>query len=183
MADLDGWDLEAYRDFLRNRARSLSLNPRLRRRFDESDVVQDTMLQAIRTKSDCNDKEKRLAWLAAIQNNVIIDKIREHEAQQRDLGREEDLRAAVHETTVSWDRRLAATGESPAKLAENEDEFLRAMSALRKLPPPQGDVILLKEYNGLRSSEIAESLNLASVGSVSGHYSRGIKALRKMLEE
>ena len=47
MAGLEKWDFEQFRKELRLRADFLIRDPRLHGRFDESDLVQETLLKAI----------------------------------------------------------------------------------------------------------------------------------------
>jgi DNA-directed RNA polymerase specialized sigma24 family protein len=90
MAALDGWDLERYRTYLRARARLLWLDRRVRLRFDESDLVQETLLRAAASDEPCRGQSdaERIAWLERIQDRVLIDKDREHHAEKRDVKRE-----------------------------------------------------------------------------------------------
>jgi len=53
MHDAPEWLSERHRALLRLRARHLQLDPRLRRRFDESDLVQETLLRAHANRDQC----------------------------------------------------------------------------------------------------------------------------------
>src|SRR5260370_29991824 len=97
MVSLDGWDLNRYRAYLRSGTRLLWLDRRVRVRFDESDLVQETLLRAAASAEPVRGKtdRERINWLERIQDRVLIDKDREHHADKRDVSREKDLARAL----------------------------------------------------------------------------------------
>jgi len=82
------WDLDRYRPLLRLQIRQMQLDPRLQRRFDSSDLVQETLLRAQgnlprfrgQTEADL------VKWLQEILANVVTDEVRKARARKRDLG-------------------------------------------------------------------------------------------------
>ena len=85
MSLLDGWDLDQYRAALRRRAGTLRIDPRVQVRFDESDLVQETLMKAVQAdQSPCKgtSHDERIAWLFAIQENLLLDKYDEQFAQK-----------------------------------------------------------------------------------------------------
>ncbi len=58
----------------------------------------------------------------------------------------------------------------------------RVLSAIRKLPKNQSNVILLRYYLDLSEGEIADTLGIAR-GSVKSHAHRGLKRLRSVLAD
>jgi len=184
MALLDGWDLERYRAYLRTRARLLGLDRRVRARIDESDLVQETLLKAAASAEPCRghtDRE-RIAWLERIQDNVIIDKEREHHADKRDVKREQDLQQALASSTAHWEGNLAGRGLPPSEQAERHDLFLYAMSALQQLSADQRDAVLAVHVLQLTTEEAAQRLGI-TVGTVAGLYRRGMERLRQLLKD
>src|SRR5205823_5978097 len=103
MPPLDGWDLKQYRACLKKRAADLLGDKRVRIRFDESDLVQETLQRAAQ-KADTyrggDQDPERLAWLEKIQDNLVIDLHRAHHADKRDLDRERDLREALRQSSL-----------------------------------------------------------------------------------
>jgi RNA polymerase sigma-70 factor (sigma-E family) len=74
--------------------------------------------------------------------------------------------------------------DAPAadELAELHGERDRVLALVRRLPPRQRQVLVLRYYLDQDEREIAEVLGI-SRGSVKQHASRGLRALREGLEE
>ncbi len=96
------------------------------------------------------------------------------------------VRRAMVTTYTSWWRRKRPVEDlvggildhSGATLSDALDAQLDVLSALKKLPPQQRAVVVLRYYEDLTELETARALN-CSVGTVKQHHSRAIKALRK----
>jgi RNA polymerase sigma-70 factor (subfamily 1) len=183
MASLDGWDLEQYRAYLRVRARRLRLDPRLKARFDESDLVQEVLLRAQTSATPCAGPSHRLrlAYLDQAFDWVFADHLREHHAGIRDVDREQAVRQALDESTAAHRLEPADSGASPSEQAAHREEFLRAMTAVDRLPEAERDVIILIYLQGLSIQEAAERLGKTK-GQVAGLYQRGTHRLRALLK-
>lgn len=70
----------------------------------------------------------------------------------------------------------------PEEIAMRSEEDARVMSALRRLPRRQQEVLVLRYYADASEAEIADALGI-SRGAVKSHASRGAAALRVLLEE
>ena len=106
------WDPGSYRELLQVMARRLQLDPRLKRRFDSSDLVQETLLKAhraieaqtFRWQSDA----AMAAWLRTILANTMTDAARKFAAGARDVYRERSLEASLEESSARLEAWLAA---------------------------------------------------------------------------
>src|SRR5262249_60531229 len=78
--DARGPDLERFRTYLGLLAR-LQLDPRLRGLLDPSDLVQQTLLRAHRSREQCRGttEEQYAAWLRAILADELADAVRRFE--------------------------------------------------------------------------------------------------------
>lgn len=96
------------------------------------------------------------------------------------------VRRMISNEYLSWRRRWARVvphaevGATEAAGGDHVDAYAErdALAApLRRLPPRQRAVLVLRYYAGLSDSEIAAELGCAS-GTVRGHASRALAALR-----
>lgn len=71
-----------------------------------------------------------------------------------------------------------ATADDPALLADRD----QALGLLRRLPPRQRAVLVLRHYEGLPDAEIADLLG-CSAGTVRSNAHRGLATLRGLLAE
>jgi RNA polymerase sigma-70 factor (sigma-E family) len=96
-------------------------------------------------------------------------------------------RAMVHSHT-SWWRRARREMPLPDwydrsdSAADGFEERERTMAALRRLPPRQRAVIVLRYYEDLSEAEIADVLG-CSAGTVKSHASRALRTLETLLSE
>jgi RNA polymerase sigma-70 factor (ECF subfamily) len=186
MADLTGWDVERYRALLRAQATKLRIDPRVRVRVDESDLVQKTFERACDpATAPCRGESdgERLQWLLAIERNLLFDAYDFEQARRRDARRdrrEQDLRAladALDDSTVAWEGVLPpAAGPPPSEVAARREELDRLTLLLDRLPPREREVMLLRHREGLGIAAIAERLNLTE-GAVSGLLRRATERL------
>src|SRR5262249_49478500 len=140
----------------------------LRAKFDPSDVVQQTMLEAIRAWPQFRGKspEELAAWLRQILARVLAHEFRSLKAtRKRDIGREISLDAALAHSSRKLGDALAASGTSPSALADRHERVLILAEALARLPDDYREVILLRNLQGLSHESIAEQMG-RGVGAV-----------------
>ena len=180
---LEGWgDLTPYLAYLKNRARSLNLDPRMSARFRESDLVQECFLKAQASEVPCQGTSirQRMAYLDKTFDNVFNDLLREHHAQIRDIDREQAIAKVLNESTAEYRLEPADKGASPSEQAAKSEEFLRAMAAIDQLQEYEQKMILLTYLQGLSVNEAAERLGITR-GQAAGFYGRGTTRLCALL--
>jgi RNA polymerase sigma-70 factor (ECF subfamily) len=184
MAGPGEWHPERYRDLLCVLARQIQMDPRLRRRFDTSDLVQETLLKATQNLDQFRGgtEAELVGWLQGIFQNALADAIRHARAQKRDVAQEETLAAVVHDSSARLHNWLAAPDSSPSERAQREEQLLRLAAALAQLPADQRDVVLLRDSLDTPIRAIAEQLG-RSEKSVAGLLLRGRRRLRELLQE
>src|SRR5260370_39991800 len=101
MAPPNGWQLERYRALLRLRARQLHFDPRLKRRFDSSDLVQETLLKAHKNLHQFRGQTEAelVKWLQEILAHVLADQGRTARTGKRNLNLERSLERGEAETS------------------------------------------------------------------------------------
>src|SRR5690348_4655865 len=177
------WELERYRNYLRLLAR-LQLDPRLRGKLDPSDLVQQTLLQAHQMQGQFRGttEAEQAAWLRQILVRTMANAVRDLGRLKRDVGRERSLEAAIEESSLRLEAWLASEQSSPSVRAEKNEQLLRLAEALEQLPEAQREAVELHHLRGLSLAELAGQLG-RSEGAVAGLLHRGIKRLRKLLQD
>jgi RNA polymerase sigma-70 factor, ECF subfamily len=173
--------LEAFRNYLELLAR-IRLDPRLRGKLDPADLVQQTLLRAIEAQGRFRgDDACRAAWLRTILARVMIDAVRKY-GRPRGGERERSLEAALERSSARLEAFLAADLTSPSGRAVRNERLLRLADALARLPEDQRRAVELRHLQGLPLAETAMRME-RSVDAVVGLIHRGLRALRRDLEE
>jgi RNA polymerase sigma factor (sigma-70 family) len=177
-----GWDVEALRNVLRARAATLHRDRRVKVRFDESDLVNETFLKAARTESFPNDLDspaKQLAWLMAVQGNLLCDMLDHEHTAKKDVRREQDeegLRQALHDSSVAHGAMLPAQGPRPDEVAERQELLQAALSAMTE---DEQQIVKLKMENRT-FDEIAQLTGRGGPEVARIYYAALKKAKQKM---
>jgi RNA polymerase sigma-70 factor (ECF subfamily) len=177
------WRPERYRALLSLLARQLHLDPRLKRHFDASDLVQETLLKAHKNLHQFrgNTEAEMVKWLQEILANALADQIRKLKTGKRNWNMEKPLEEIVAESSARLDAILAAKQPSPSQEAQRKELLLRIAEALEKLPEDQRDVVMLRDLMGQPVAQIAQQLGRTE-RSVAGLLLRGRQKLRELLE-
>lgn len=140
----------------------------LRSREEAEDAMQVTFLQAFRALRRGVVPQHELAWLGTIADNVCRSRVR---AAMRNTRREASVEQEVR------------CSESSVAIDEGAGEELAALKrALRRLPETQRRAILLREWAGMSTREIALELE-TSVTAVDMLLHRARRALSVALGE
>jgi RNA polymerase sigma-70 factor (ECF subfamily) len=184
VAESSTWRLERYRPLLRLQLRQMQLDPRLQRRFDASDLVQEALLRAHQSLLDFRgDSEAALVkWLEQILANVLTDAVRRERAQKRDVALEQSLDAALEESSARLADYLAGGDVSPVEQAERQEELLRLAAAMDRLPDDYRDVIIQRDLMDVPIAAIAERMGRTGK-AVAGLLVRARRKLRELLAE
>ena len=139
------------------------IGPGLRAKLEVEDVVQETILRALRSieSFEWRGDESFLRWLAGIAEHIL-----------RDQADRERLRRAV-----ALESDVAGEGTSPSVAARREERFSRLEQAIEVLPPEYREVILLARVEGLPVQKIAERLGMTP-NAVSQRLWRALRKLR-----
>jgi RNA polymerase sigma-70 factor (ECF subfamily) len=179
--DASGKDLEGFRNYLELLAR-VRLDPRLRGKLDPADLVQQTLLRAVAAQDRFRGSDAgRASWLRTILARVMIDAVRKF-GRPGGGERERSLEAALEHSSARLEAFLAADLTSPSGRAERNERLLRLADALARLPDDQRRAVELRHLQGLPLAEIGETMG-RSVDAVVGMIHRGLRALRRDLEE
>jgi RNA polymerase sigma-70 factor (ECF subfamily) len=174
-----------YRDRLK-RMVHLRLNRRLQGRVDDSDVLQEAYLDVSRRLPEylANPTLPFFLWLRHLAGLKLAEVHRRHLGTQlRDADREVTLhRGGLPEAdSVSLANQLLGKLTTPSQAAIKAETRLFVQEALNSMDPVDREVLALKHFEQLSTSEIAQVLGLSKAGAGS-RYLRAIKRLREILE-
>ncbi len=171
-----------FRGYLKTVA-ELQLAPGLRAKMDASDVVQQTMLQAVQAHDRFvgESDPERAAWLRKILLRNLAHSVRGFVTGKRDLGRERAVGGAADETTIRLEQIVVAEQSSPSMRAMRNERWERLVDALGRLPEAQQDVLGWYYLEDASLAEIGSRLT-KSPGAVAGLLKRGLRRLREMLD-
>jgi RNA polymerase sigma-70 factor (ECF subfamily) len=170
-ADALGRLLESYRPYLRVLVRPFH-EGRLQARLDDSDLIQDALLQAHRGFASFagTTAAEFTGWLRQIVLRTAGQRVRAHSgAVLRDVAREQSGAALAD---------LPADGETPAARAVRHEEAARVAEALARLPDDMQQVLLLRLMDGLPYAVVAERLG-RSEGAARVLFTRAVRRLRQ----
>src|SRR5207302_6051490 len=114
-AGKNGATLERFRAYLRLLAR-MQMGPRLQGKLDPSDLVQQTLLQALRALDRFRGRSdaELAAWLRQILAHKLTNAARELGRAKRDVGRECSLERALEQSSARLEAWLVTEQSSPA---------------------------------------------------------------------
>lgn len=147
-------------------------------REDSQDVLQNTFLKVYRNLDQLQDPERFPAWLYRIALNECRIRFRRGE---RIRSKEISFQASEDDSSVGESQQGVST-VTPEQIAAGREEMGRMMDAFALLPAEQREVILMREYQGLRFREIAELLELP-LSTVKSRLYLGLKTLRRLMEK
>ena len=163
----------------------LRLSRRLAGRVDDSDVLQEAHFEAAR-RLDEYLREPKLPfflWLRHLTALKLAEVHRRHLGTQlRDADREVTLHRGMlpMADSVSLAAQLLGTLTTPSQAVIKAETRLLVQEALNSMDPIDREVLALKHFEQLSTTEIAEVLGLSKAGAGS-RYLRAIKRLREIL--
>jgi RNA polymerase sigma-70 factor (ECF subfamily) len=133
---------------------------------DAEDVVQTAFVKFWRHRPEAQPEHYPLLYSAV--RTTALDYLRGHD---RRIRRENDPDAPMlREDEPFFDRTV-----------EQRENCALVEEAMRWLPPPQREVLVLRLWSDLTFAQIAETLG-ESINTVAARYRYGLEALRKQLK-
>lgn len=184
--DRESWGtlLVRHRDRLL-RMVAVRLDPRLKGRFDASDVVQEACLEASQRLPEYLDRPAVpfFLWLRLLTGQKLVSLHRHHiGAQRRDAGRELSLDPGGEPaaSSVALAAQLAGHDPRPSEVAVRAERQARFQTALDGMDPIDREVLSLRHFEQLSNTEAAQVLGLDE-SAASKRYTRAIRRLREAL--
>lgn len=150
-------------------------------KFDPSDIVQQTMIEAVRALPQFRGTSERelIAWLRQILAHALAHEIRRYRGtQKRDLHREVPMDQQLTQTSRRLGDLLPATGPSPSQMLVQQERQVLLAQALERLPEDYREVIILRNLEGLSHDDVAKRLG-RNPGAVRMLWVRALARLRQ----
>ena len=143
-------------------------------REDALDLTQDAFIRAYQGLGDFKSQCQFYSWLYRITVNLCIDFLRK-KARSEVLLYDSDESGGLPMANIPDPR-----SESPAKAVENKELRTHIRKAVRRLPPKQRQIFILRHWDGLSLKDIAATVG-RSDGTVKAHLLHAHRNLRKHL--
>ncbi len=165
----------------------LRLNRLLQGRVDDSDILQETYLEAAKQLPDylTNRPLPFFLWLRHITGEKIIDVHRRHlGAKMRNAGQEISLHRGPMPaaSSASLAARLMGRLTSPSQAAVKAETRLRVQEVLNAMEPLDREILSLRHFEQLSNVEVAETLGM-NQSTTSSRYLRALKRLKDELSQ
>ena len=137
---------------------------RLRDRMAAEDMVQETLLAAVKGHERFAGRSSERTWLIGILNNKVVDYLRKRAREQSlgqvDLG-DDELESLLFEADGHWRRPPSSWGDPAAAFEQNL--FWEAFTkCLEELPTRQAQAFTLCEVDGIAGAEAGKVLGVST---------------------
>jgi RNA polymerase sigma factor (sigma-70 family) len=147
---------------------------------DAADATQDALFSAFRAiKSFAGPTPGLRSWVLRIAINSCYDQLRR---RQRRPTESLDVRADVHEDSLSPGERLPDARPGPEEQTLGSETARHIQEAIDRLPPDQRLTVVLCDVQGLSYDEAAQIMS-CELGTVKSRLSRARAQLRMLLIE
>lgn len=173
--------LNLHRDRLKGMVR-LRLSPQLQRRVDESDIVQESLIDAGR-KLKAYAARPRMPFYLWIRNLTALKLLEAHRrhlaTDKRDVSRENSLPQA---SSILLADQLSASLTSPSQAAIKNEARLQLQRSLEAMDDIDREVLVLRHFEQLSTSETAQILGI-SKSTAGSRYLRALDRLRETFDQ
>lgn len=119
---------------------------------DALDLSQEAFTRALRASSRLDPERPFYPWLYGILRRLCLNHLRD--------GRNRREKLVEAGAWLQDEARDRASRSNPARAAERDELRQRLATAIESLPPVQREVLVLREFEGLRYREIADLLEV-----------------------
>jgi RNA polymerase sigma-70 factor (ECF subfamily) len=162
------------------------LDPRLARRTDPSDIVQEAFHDAAKKLPEYLRQRPMpfYPWLRRLAWERLVQVHRRHlHAGRRAVGREVALDMRLSDQSgMALAERFIASGTGPARQLIRAEMCNLVQDALKKLNPKDRELLILRYMEDLSNAEIAAVLQTTEA-SVKMRHLRAIRKLRHILKD
>ena len=157
------------------------MGPLLRGRLQPEDVFQETMVQVVRSLEAFVDQGPGSfsKWLFSVAEHRMHDLHKHHAAERRHPRREAS--PALSDAQRQLMERVTSPMPSPGGAAHRQERLRRLAEAVRSLPDPYREVLILRGIQEATLHEVSEKLR-RPLSTVQGQFVRALGMLRDALD-
>jgi len=148
------------------------------------DMVQETLLAALKARASYAGASSERTWLIGILNHKIIDHFRQTQREQPftdSLPDDDDISNELFDESGHWMRSPSAWSNSDQTF--EQQKFWEALAeCVACLPPRLAELFILREINGMDTEEACKVLNISTTNNACVMLSRARIQLRQCLE-
>lgn len=141
---------------------------------DAMDLSQEAFARAFRARRRLDPQRPFYAWLYTILRRLCFNFIRDTRGRRRKLAGAADWMAAR--------ARAREDARSPERAARAEEIRVRVREAMEELPDREREMLVLKEFEGLKYREIAALVGVP-IGTVMSRLYSARQRLARLLED
>ncbi len=148
------------------------------------DLVQETLLAALKARARYAGEASERTWLTGILNHKIIDHFRQAHREQPfadSLPDDEDISNDLFNERGHWANPPSAWA-NPDQAFEQQKFWEALAECVARLPPRLAELFTLREINGMETEEICKVLNISTTNNAWVMLSRARMQLRQCLE-
>jgi len=146
---------------------------------DAKDITQRVFIKVHKNLKSLKDNGKFSSWLYQIALNLCRDESKSR--YRRSKSSLDALQETINFDISNETDESAYKTHSPEAVLQRSDLRSLLDKALEKIPKEQKEVVIMKEFQGLKFIEIADVLNLP-VNTVKSRMYYGLSALRKVMD-
>lgn len=148
------------------------------------DLVQETLLAALKAKDNYAGQASERTWLIGILKHKIMDyfrKVAKEQAQEYEDGLANDTENDFFDEQGNWTIDLASWS-NPDKVLEQE-QFIRVLQeCIDRLPARLAQLFILREFDGMGNEELRQTLSISTLNNLWVMMSRMRTQLRHCLD-
>jgi RNA polymerase sigma-70 factor (ECF subfamily) len=146
------------------------------------DLVQETLLAALKAKNNFTGKSSEQTWLIGILKHKVIDYFRK---KSRDTVQEFDEELVSEDDYFNqqghWQEHLSLWSK-PEKLMEQEQFILVLQQCISKLPKRMAQLFMLTEFDNMTTKQVCELMSISTMNNFWVMQSRVRMQLRHCLD-
>ena len=156
--------LAYFREYVRLLAR-LHVKPVFNAKFDDSDIVQETLLQADRSFHQFRGTTERelAAWLRQILANKGAEMARGYLTEKRNVQIEVQLHNGMDASSMNIASIIPSEYQSPSSIISQRERAVQLATAISRVSGDKREVLILHGLQGMSIADVAKSMG--SLGS------------------